>query len=278
MKCSVVLTTFNDSEGIDAFLRQMVAQSRLPDEIVIADGGSRDDTVKLIEEFGSRSPVRVILDSGKRLNIAQGYNVAIRKAHGDVFLLVGVGNRYATDYVESMCSALENGDSDICYSLIRGSDESEFAREYNRSFLNGESGLDIHMGSNHGALVRRSVFEKVGLFYEQFFYAGEDGEFYNRVKAAGLKSTPVPSAVALWDVPSDEKSFLRQIRVYTIAQLQFCSRLYIGKMFLSNLMKSWKTGLRGLQHRNVVLNMIVNLRYAFGINRFNGERIPRYGF
>ena len=51
MKYSVVATTYNDSLDIIKYLEDISNQSYPPDEIVIADGGSKDDTVEKIKQF-----------------------------------------------------------------------------------------------------------------------------------------------------------------------------------------------------------------------------------
>ncbi|MEP7200537.1 MAG: glycosyltransferase, partial [Chloroflexota bacterium] len=67
------------------------AQTRLPDEVVIADGGSTDDTARRIETWGAAQPfpVRVVAVPGA--NIAQGRNAAIRAARGALIAATDAG-------------------------------------------------------------------------------------------------------------------------------------------------------------------------------------------
>ena len=89
MRVSVICTVLNEGESIRRLMDSLVAQSRQPDEIVIVDGGSRDNTVAVIQEYGDRLPLRVLVEPGA--NISRGRNVAIGAATGDVIASVDAG-------------------------------------------------------------------------------------------------------------------------------------------------------------------------------------------
>lgn len=57
---SLIIATYNWPEALECCFQSILRQSRLPDEIVIADDGSGDATRKLIERFTILSPVPVI--------------------------------------------------------------------------------------------------------------------------------------------------------------------------------------------------------------------------
>jgi glycosyltransferase involved in cell wall biosynthesis len=54
---SVIVTTYNREDALDAVLRALSRQSDRNFEIVIADDGSRADTARLVESWTSRLPV-----------------------------------------------------------------------------------------------------------------------------------------------------------------------------------------------------------------------------
>ena len=51
MNCSLIITTYNWPEALRLVLSSINDQSILPNEIIIADDGSRESTRKLIEEY-----------------------------------------------------------------------------------------------------------------------------------------------------------------------------------------------------------------------------------
>ena len=66
---SLILTTRNEASHVPLFLDGVRAQTVQPDDIVICDGGSTDDTVARFRELGADLPLRVIVEEGA--NIAQ---------------------------------------------------------------------------------------------------------------------------------------------------------------------------------------------------------------
>lgn len=231
IKYSVVATSFNDEKSILIYLNNIMEQSCLPEEIVIADGGSKDDTVKNILEFSKSCKVPVHIISGKRLNISEGYNEAIKKCACDVIGITGIGNSYDKDYFKLLCQEMAGMENDLVYSPIRGQDNNKFSHIYNETFLNGGSGQVLKIASNHGALVKKKVFEELGYFYEHFVYAGEDREFYLLALNRGYKTSCVQRACVYWETPYSFKEFLKQIKNYTIANMQIYKNFELIDMY-----------------------------------------------
>jgi glycosyltransferase involved in cell wall biosynthesis len=58
---SVAMATFNGARYIRQQLDSLAAQTHLPSELVVTDDGSTDDTLKILEDFASRSLFRVLI-------------------------------------------------------------------------------------------------------------------------------------------------------------------------------------------------------------------------
>lgn len=102
---SLIVTVRNEAATISRLLDSIGAQTRLPDEVVIADGGSSDDTVRLSEAWGARQefPVRVLVARGA--NISQGRNAAIRAAQGEIIASTDAGVRLDPRWLERLLEA-----------------------------------------------------------------------------------------------------------------------------------------------------------------------------
>ena len=135
---SIVFTTYNDAAFIVPFLEELFSQTLAPECIVMADGGSRDDTVKLAEAFRGRTgcPLKVI--SGKRVNIAEGYNVAVKAVSTEYIGITGLGNHYDKHHFEYLMENSLKTNADISYAPVRGLDTTDFSRWYNSYLLNQE--------------------------------------------------------------------------------------------------------------------------------------------
>lgn len=56
---SIALATYNGGRFLREQLESYLAQTRLPDELVVGDDGSSDDTLAILEEFSKRAPFPV---------------------------------------------------------------------------------------------------------------------------------------------------------------------------------------------------------------------------
>ncbi|MEZ4865345.1 MAG: glycosyltransferase [Caldilineaceae bacterium] len=101
---SVIVTVYNESRAIERLLQSLVTQSRLPDEVVICDGGSTDNTVALIRAFmdqtKDRLPLRLLVVPGA--NISLGRNLAIAAAKGSIIAATDAGVRLTPHWLETL--------------------------------------------------------------------------------------------------------------------------------------------------------------------------------
>ena len=58
--CSLVAPTYNWTDALELLLISVLRQTVLPDEVIIADDGSRDDTKIMIEEFQAKFPIPLV--------------------------------------------------------------------------------------------------------------------------------------------------------------------------------------------------------------------------
>ena len=87
---SLIITTYNRPDALQLVLNSVLAQRVLPDEVIIADDGSRGDTKTVIETFAARCPVPVKhawqADDGFRA--AESRNRAIALASKNYIVLI----------------------------------------------------------------------------------------------------------------------------------------------------------------------------------------------
>ncbi len=90
MKLSLIITTCNWPEALDLALRSIIAQTRQPDEIIVADDGSTDDTRLLIATFARTAPFPVhhCWQQNQGFRAARIRNQAIARAKGDYIVLM----------------------------------------------------------------------------------------------------------------------------------------------------------------------------------------------
>lgn len=90
MTTSLLITTYNAPRMLELCLRSVMNQRMLPDEIVIADDGSGEETRRLIEEFSFESfvPLRHAWQPDEGFRAGAARNRAIAAATGDYIIQI----------------------------------------------------------------------------------------------------------------------------------------------------------------------------------------------
>lgn len=97
MKVSVVIPTHNSAKLIGATLDSVFSQTVPPDEILILDDGSKDDTVSLLRSYGDR----IIVLQQKNQGVAAARNALTQKARGDLIAFLDHDDLWHPNYLET---------------------------------------------------------------------------------------------------------------------------------------------------------------------------------
>jgi len=88
LNLSIAMTTFNGDRFLQEQLDSFINQTRLPDELVVCDDGSRDETLEILEKFGRKAPFSVkIFRNSRNLGYAKNFEKAITLCQGDLVSL-----------------------------------------------------------------------------------------------------------------------------------------------------------------------------------------------
>jgi hypothetical protein len=88
MTFSVALCTYNGAAHLPDQLASIAAQGRLPDELVVRDDASTDDTPAAIQAFAARAPFPVRFErNAARLGSTRNFDGAIAACTGDLIAL-----------------------------------------------------------------------------------------------------------------------------------------------------------------------------------------------
>src|ERR1051325_4683641 len=103
MNLSIALATYNGAAFLKEQLESIAAQTRTPDELVISDDQSTDDTLRMIVEFAATVdfPVRLSVNESN-LGTAKNFEKAISLCRGDVILLSDQDDVWHNDKLESV--------------------------------------------------------------------------------------------------------------------------------------------------------------------------------
>jgi len=85
---SIAMCTYNGSHYLGPQLESIAAQKRMPDELVVCDDRSSDDTVSLVNHFARTAPFPVkIFINEKNLGYTKNFEKVIGLCEGDIIAL-----------------------------------------------------------------------------------------------------------------------------------------------------------------------------------------------
>ena len=113
MKLSVIIPVYNEVESIETILKR-VQDTKLANEILIVDDGSKDGTRDILKKLDGKKGVRVILHEKN-----QGKGAAVRtgmtSATGDVLLIQDADLEYDPRDYPDLLKPIEEGVADVVY-------------------------------------------------------------------------------------------------------------------------------------------------------------------
>ncbi len=88
MKISVAMCTFNGAQYLGEQLASLLAQIRLPDELIICDDGSRDNTCDILRAFAGKVPFEIHIHVNETtLGSTKNFEKIISLCSGDIIAL-----------------------------------------------------------------------------------------------------------------------------------------------------------------------------------------------
>lgn len=211
---SLIFTVLDEGATLHRLLDSLLGQTRVPDEIIVVDGGSTDTTLRVLASYADRLPLRVIVAPGA--NISRGRNVAIAAATHDVIAVTDAGVRLAPHWLERLTAHFERDPSVAFVSgFFRPDPRGLFETALAVTTLPDpdEMGQGRFMPSSRSVAFRRAVWKAVGGYPEWADYS-EDVLFDLAVMACGYEIVYEREAVVYFRPRSSLPAFARQYRNY----------------------------------------------------------------
>ncbi|MDA8218072.1 MAG: glycosyltransferase [Dehalococcoidales bacterium] len=216
---SVIATVKNEEGSIGQLIDSLLAQSRPPDEIVIADGGSTDGTVLTIERFRRRgAPIRLLSLPGS--NISQGRNAAIAAAQYEIIASTDAGVRLSKDWLAELVSPFERGDGggeppDVVSGVFLPDPKTTFEVAMGATVLPSLRDIkeDSFLPSSRSVAFTREAWRRAGGYHEWLDYC-EDLIFDFALREVGCRFVLAPRAVAYFRPREDLGTFFKQYYRY----------------------------------------------------------------
>jgi glycosyltransferase involved in cell wall biosynthesis len=210
MKISLIVTTKNEEQSIDALFDSIQDQTHLPDEVIIADADSTDATIRHIQTYAKRLPLSII-SLPADANRSVGRNRAIEKAKHEHILITDAGCVLHPEWIERMVKGFESN-VDVVAGFYQGKATNIFERCIIPYVLVMPDKLNIHtfLPATRSMGMKKSVWKAIGGFDEQHRYA-EDYEFARKLQEKKYQIKVIPDAIVYWRPRSTLQKFARMI-------------------------------------------------------------------
>lgn len=199
-KTSFICTVFNEEKTITRFLESIYKQSRLPDEIIIVDGGSKDNTASVIHNFKSKKRKKINLEFFvKKGNRSVGRNFGIQKAKGSIILCSDAGCILDKDWVKEIVKSFKNRKVDVVAGYYKGIPENIFQKSLVPYVLVMEDKIieNDFLPATRSMAFKKSVWNIVGGFDEKLSH-NEDYAFANKLKKIKANIVFAKNALVYW--------------------------------------------------------------------------------
>lgn len=200
---TVVVPVYNEAGYLAECIASLLAQDYPPErmEILVADGGSDDGSVAIVQEFARRDP-RVRLLANPRRIAAAGLNLGWRAAKGEIIARVDGHSVLAPDYLRRAVEALRTTGAAGVGGPLRGVGQGPTGQAIALAFASpfgaGDSAYHLtQQGEPRAAdtvylgVYPRAWLEKLGGYNEELA-ANEDYELNCRLRRAGGRLLLIP--------------------------------------------------------------------------------------
>lgn len=190
---SIIIATYNAAENLQYTLNSIRNQSFLDYELILIDGNSSDDTVRIIKEnidivtFWISEPDKGLYDA---------WNKGIKVSNGKWIAFLGAGDSLCLDallsyknYIDSLVST-----PDYISAIIKRTNEKGVFISFLGEAWNWKAFRDSMTLAHVGSLHSKYLFEEIGLFNQTEYKICADYELLLRKKdklKTGFHNKPI---------------------------------------------------------------------------------------
>jgi GT2 family glycosyltransferase len=215
-RTSLVIPLQNEEASARELLESLARQTHLPDEVVVVDAGSTDETAAIVRK--TPVPFPLVLLSCGRLNPGEARNVGVAQAkHGWIGFVDG-GIRAEPGWLAELLRVATSCDCEVVFGSYEPVCDSFFRECAAMCYVAPYGEWGGRGASVVGMLIRREAFAKVGGFAP--FRAAEDLIFLEKIARLGLRTAYAARAVAHWQIAGGWRSTFRRFALYSHHNLE----------------------------------------------------------
>lgn len=175
MILSIIIPTYNEEEYLPVLLESIKQQDFSDYEIIVADADSKDNTVKIAEEYGC-----IVVEGGMP---AVGRNNGAKVAKGDYLLFLDSDLKLTEDYLAKVIYEFKMERLGIAITQMKPlskKTEDKLLHDLANLFMISVEKIKPHGAGCYGIIAKRELHEYCGGFNEELTF-GEDTEYIERL-------------------------------------------------------------------------------------------------
>lgn len=207
MKISMISTVRNEKRNIRKFVDSVIKQTKKPDEFIIVDGGSKDETYEILKEYSKKySWIKAYQLKGA--NIATGRNFAIERSQGDIIFTSDCSTIFERDWIKKISRGFDEK-TDVVFGTYYVKPKT-IIEKFLVSRLPNWNNINTNkfLTSNRHTAFKRNVWKKVGGFPEHIKRA-DDNWFHEKAHKLGFRYKFIKNAGVEWLLDRTLKITLR---------------------------------------------------------------------
>lgn len=185
MDVSIVMPLFNQLTYTKICLESLKAMVGERARILLIDNGSTDGTAEYLADCTGVS----VISNLTNLGCAGAWNQGVRESDSEWVVILNNDVVLSQGWLEGLVEYAEENGADVVSPAIREGEYNYDILEYAQAFVRRMEGV-ARLGVADGIcfMVRRRVFETIGLFDENFRIGQfEDTDFFRRARMAGFR-------------------------------------------------------------------------------------------
>jgi GT2 family glycosyltransferase len=205
-KVFIIVLNFNGKEVIKKCLSSLFKLDYPNFEVILVDNNSQDGSLEIAKSNFSKAN---FIKNSQNRGFSAGNNVGIKFAlerMADYILIINSDTESEKDFLTKLVLAAEkDSEAGILSPVIFGADMNKIwfsggkidwfrMKGIMEQDAKSEESYETEYLSGCAMLVKAEVFQKIGLFDEDFFLYYEDTDFSFRAKRAGYKNLVVSSS------------------------------------------------------------------------------------